>query len=120
MAGTASGQDTARTTFDTTSFGMVTLAAGQTARLNVVHAAVADPRLPPGPCVQDPRLPPGPCVVQLTFRDKSGAVLASSTETLAPGEGASLEIGDDVLVGRGAGRQVWASIAVERAERRTR
>jgi hypothetical protein len=105
---------------DVTSFGIVTLAVGQTARVNVVYAAVADPRLPPNPCVQDPRLPPNPCVVHITFRDGSGAVVASTTETLAPGQAASLEIGDGVLGGRTANRGVWAQVAVETTARRPR
>jgi hypothetical protein len=114
-AGTGWSQDTLpRVALDVTSFGLVTLAAGQTVRLSVVNAAVADPRLPPGPCVQDSRLPPGPCVVHIVFRNSAGSVIASSSETLAPGQGASLDVSDALLVpGRTAGRQVWASIAVE-------
>ena len=104
------------TELDVTSFGLVTLAAGQTIRLSVVRAGIADPRLPPDPCAvaQDPRLPPDPCVVRMVVRNSAGAVIASSSEALAPGQSASLDFSDEHLVpGRTSSRQVWASIAVE-------
>src|SRR6185436_6432630 len=79
-------QHLVRTELDVTSFGLVTLAAGQTIRLSVVRAGIADPRLPPDPCAvaQDPRLPPDPCVVRMVVRNSAGAVIASSSEALAP------------------------------------
>ena len=122
-------QHLVRTELDVTSFGLVTLAAGQTIRLSVVRAGIADPRLPPDPCAvaqdprlppdpcavaQDPRLPPDPCVVRMVVRNSAGAVIASSSEALAPGQSASLDFSDEHLVpGRTSSRQVWASIAVE-------
>jgi len=116
-AGTSwSQQHIVRTELDVTSFGLVTLAAGQTVRLSVVRAGIADPRLPPDPCSapQDPRLPPDPCVVRMVLRNSAGAVIASSSEALAPGQSASLDFSDEHLApGRTSSRQVWASIAVE-------
>ena len=96
-------QHLVRTELDVTSFGLVTLAAGQTIRLSVVRAGIADPRLPPDPCV-----------VRMVVRNSAGAVIASSSEALAPGQSASLDFSDEHLVpGRTSSRQVWASIAVE-------
>ena len=59
---------------------MVGLTGGQTIRLNVVHAAVADRRLPPNPCV-----------VQLNFVDGAGNIISQSTETLRPGQATLLD-----------------------------
>jgi len=51
-----------------TGFGMVGVADGQTARLNLVNVGVPDPTT---------GIPPGPCRARLQFVDADGGVLAA-------------------------------------------
>ena len=62
------------------NFGIVGVARGQTARLNVAFAQ------PP-----DPIFPLGPCRVQLTFFDANGARLATTSVVLLPGQARALD-----------------------------
>src|SRR4051812_6797109 len=76
-------------------FGMVGITRGQTAWLNVVN--VSD--VQPGACPSSDDVPPGPCRAQvdLIFFDRLGRTLAHSTETLAPGRAAFLDLNGDTL-----------------------
>jgi hypothetical protein len=70
------------------AFGMIGIAPGQTARLNVARVH------PP-----DPGLPPGPCRVGLGFVDAEGGLLLPAVQvTLRPGQAAFA----DIALGRGA------------------
>lgn len=78
----------------TLNFGIVDIARGQTARLNVIYTKVemADPNgVPP-----DPYLPPDPYRVTLNFVDRNGRVVAQKIVSLAIGQPAFLDyaIGD--------------------------
>jgi hypothetical protein len=96
------GQDaTTQTRSEYTSFGMVGLSHGQTIRLNVVHAAVAENRLPPNPCL-----------VELNFVDDAGNTIAQSTEVLRPGQATLLDVNGDDLLGRNLRSEVRAFIRV--------
>jgi hypothetical protein len=83
---------------DPPAFGMIGLAQGQTARLNIVSVS-------PGPCTPS-EVSPGPCRVQLAFLDADGRVivtrsgaLAQVTLTLVSGRAASLDLNaDDLLI----------------------
>ena len=66
---------------DPPGFGMVGIAEGQTARLNLVNLTS------PGPSV----IPPGPCRAELQFLDGDGNVLASRRVQLAAGHAAFLD-----------------------------
>ena len=62
-------------------FGLVTLVAGQSIRVNVVcseHGAG--------------HVPPGPCAGELMFHDAAGNTLASQRYALLPGQSASLPL----------------------------
>ena len=59
---------------DPPGYGMVGLAEGQTARLNLVNLGTTNP------------LPPGPCRALLQFFDGAGNPLAGKVVTLKPGE----------------------------------
>jgi hypothetical protein len=76
------------------TFGMVGIAAGQTARLNVVNA------IPVGP----PQLPSGPPVrVTIMFVDANGnpfnigGALLQTTVMLSPGQSAFLDLNSDAI-----------------------
>jgi hypothetical protein len=83
---------------DPPAFGLIGLAQGQTARLNIVSVS-------PGPCTPS-EVSPGPCRVQLAFLDADGRVivkrsgaLAQVTLTLVSGRAASLDLSaDDLLI----------------------
>lgn len=66
--------------------GMVGLALGQAARINVLNAvspsATATPSIP--------------CVASLTYYDAAGAMLKTATVTVAPGAAAHLDIDSDI------------------------
>ncbi len=66
---------------DPPRFGMVGIAEGQTARLNLVNL------YPPGP----PIFPPDPCRAELQFIDADGNVVASRLVRLAAGHAAFLD-----------------------------
>jgi hypothetical protein len=73
---------------DVTLFGMIGLARGQVARLNVVNlrsvpAAEPTPYQVPGPV---------PCTVRLRFLDQRGNPVARSLESILPGDGAFLDL----------------------------
>jgi len=77
-------------------FGMVGIVDGQTARLNVVSL---DPK------ELDPNERPGECMVELSFLDSMGMVLARTTRDLMPGEAAFHDFSfDDVVGTRPTGR----------------
>ena len=65
------------------TFGMVGIAEGQTARLNVLNVGVQAPALG----VQ--------CSAALSFLDDQGAVLKTATVTVIPGRSASLDLDAD-------------------------
>jgi hypothetical protein len=65
---------------DPPGFGMVGIAEGQTARLNVVNLGNADPQSPPDPCR-----------VELQFFDADGNPIAGSRVRVKPGQAASLD-----------------------------
>lgn len=67
---------------DRAQFGMIGVARGQTARLNVVNVAVDNPDI-------------APCPVQLQFLDSHGGLLAQGQFTLGPGEARYLDIVND-------------------------
>jgi hypothetical protein len=64
---------------DPPRFGMVGIADGQTARLNLVNLG------------NGPESPPDPCRAHLQFFDASGNVLAGQRLTVKPGESAFLD-----------------------------
>jgi hypothetical protein len=64
---------------DPPGFGMVGIAAGQTARLNIVNLGNGPAALPP------------PCRVDLQFFDADGNVLADRAVAVKPGESAALD-----------------------------
>jgi hypothetical protein len=66
---------------DPPRFGMVGIAEGQTARLNLVNLLPASPVA----------LPPGPCRAELQFLDGDGSVLASRLVQLEAGHAAFLD-----------------------------
>lgn len=66
---------------DPPRFGMVGIAEGQTARLNLVNL------IPPGP----PDVPPDPCRAELQFLDGDGNVVASRRVQLEAGHAAFLD-----------------------------
>jgi hypothetical protein len=66
---------------DPPRFGMVGIAEGQTARLNVVNLLSPDPST----------LPPDPCRAELQFLDGDGNVVASRRVQLAAGHAAFLD-----------------------------
>ena len=66
---------------DPPRFGMVGIAEGQTARLNMVNL------LPAGPAA----VPPGPCRAELQFLDGDGNVLAARRVRLEAGHAAFLD-----------------------------
>ena len=92
----------------TCRFGMVGITRGQTARLNVVN--VSD--VQPGTCPSSDDVPPGPCRAQvdLVFFDRLGRMLAHSTETLAPGRAAFLDLNGDTLERLGNRAEIRAVI----------
>ena len=65
---------------DPPGFGMVGIAEGQTARLNVVNLGNADPLHPPDPCR-----------VELQFFDADGNAIAGSRARVRPGQAVSLD-----------------------------
>ncbi len=67
---------------DPPAFGLIGVDPFETVRLNAV---CPDTPLPGG-------VNPGPCNVMLAFRDTNGSVLAQSTHSLHPGQGASLDL----------------------------
>jgi hypothetical protein len=69
-------------------FGFVTLARGQTARLNLVNRGL-------------PGLPPDPCRAELAFVDASGAKLNQTEISVAPHEGTTFELSADKLGANG-------------------
>jgi hypothetical protein len=70
-------------------FALVTLGAGQFARVNVAYAA------DPG----DFRHPPDPGRVEIAFYDQDGRLLGETMETLTPGRGTTFEYRPGRLVG---------------------
>jgi len=66
---------------DPPRFGMVGLADGQTARLNLVNLGIPTAT----------GIPPGPCRAHLKFFDGDGNVLASQPVELKPGQAAFLD-----------------------------
>ncbi len=66
---------------DPPRFGMVGIAEGQTARLNLVNLGIPTAT----------GLPPGPCRAHLKFFDGDGNLLASRPVDLKPGEAAFLD-----------------------------
>ncbi|HEY2153160.1 MAG TPA: hypothetical protein VGH34_20290 [Vicinamibacterales bacterium] len=66
---------------DPPRFGMVGIAEGQTARLNLVNLLSPDPST----------LPPGPCRAELQFLDGDGNVVASRGVQLTAGHAAFLD-----------------------------
>ncbi len=64
--------------------GMVGVAQGQTARINVLNAASAT------------STPPLACVASLTYYDATGAKLKSATVSVAPGAAGHLDLFSDV------------------------
>jgi len=73
---------------DVTLFGMVGLARGQIARLNVVNlrsVPAAEPTAYHVPA-------PVPCTVRLRFLDQRGNTIARSLESILPGDGAFLDL----------------------------
>src|SRR5215468_5754342 len=80
------------------SFGMIGIAYGQSAQLNVYVDSLDPNTLPPGPCQPDPTgaFPPGPCApgpwrVTCKILNGDGTVLAQETQTLTLKQAASLE-----------------------------
>jgi hypothetical protein len=65
---------------DPPGFGMVGIAEGQTARINVVNLGNVDPQLPPDPCR-----------VELQFFDAAGNPIAAGRARVKPGQAASLD-----------------------------
>ncbi len=74
-----------------TLFGMIGLARGQSARLNVVNLRTVPA---PDPTIDDASLvtTPVPCHVRLRFLDQRGNTIARSTESILPGDGAFLDL----------------------------
>jgi hypothetical protein len=90
-------------------FGMVGIADGQSARINAV--SVGNPDLIGNPDLfRGHGLPPGPCRVEFVFLDDAGRPIASSTETLAPGQSASLDLPALRTTGRA---QIRATVLVQ-------
>lgn len=94
----------------TCRFGMVGITRGQTARLNVVN--VGD--VPQGLCRSSDDVPPGPCRTQvdLVFFDNAGRQLSRTTETLAPGHSAFLDLNGDTLERQGNRAEIRAAVLV--------
>lgn len=81
-----------------TLFGLIGLARGQTARLNVVNlrrvaaaAPTADQTVPASEPTTHP-VPAVPCNVRLRFVDQRGNTIARSVESIMPGDGAFLDL----------------------------
>ena len=71
-------------------FGLVTLASGQGLRLNLVNTRIAQPNLPPSPCI-----------ARVTFVDSEGNQIGNAqTSELGPGESLSTEATELVAAGR--------------------
>ena len=82
-----------------TLFGMIGLARGQTARLNVVNlrrVAAAVPAAEEAESTAGPTahqlVTPVPCNVRLRFLDQRGNTIARSVESIMPGDGAFLDL----------------------------
>ncbi len=75
---------------DMPAFGLIGLAAGQTARINVSH---------PGSRL----LPPDPCRVRLSFVDGAGTTLAAIESLVAPNQSVHLDVDAAVLARTSAG-----------------
>ena len=71
-----------------TLFGLIGLARGQTARLNVVNLRSLRPAEP----TADQVVTAVPCSVRLSFLDQRGNVIARSVESILPGDGAFLDL----------------------------
>lgn len=82
-----------------TLFGMIGLARGQTARLNVVNLRsvraaepTADQAVPTSEPTAHQLVTPVPCSVRLRFLDQRGNTIARSVESIMPGDGAFLDL----------------------------
>jgi hypothetical protein len=73
---------------DATLFGMIGLARGQTARLNVVNLR----SIPAADATAYPVPLPVPCAVRLRFLDQRGNTIARALESILPGDGAFLDL----------------------------
>ena len=67
--------------------GMVGIAQGQAARINVLNAVFVPASLTP---------PVVPCVASLTYYDAAGAALKTATVTVAPGAAGHLDLFSDI------------------------
>jgi hypothetical protein len=82
---------------DLTLFGMIGLARGQTARLNVVNLRSV-PALEPTP---DQVVTLVPCTIRLRFVDQRGNTIVRSVENILPGAGAFLDLPFHEAIPRG-------------------
>ena len=93
-----------------TLFGMIGLARGQTARLNVVNlrnrnVLAAEPTthevVPASELTAHQLATPVPCSVRLRFLDQRGNTIARSVESIMPGDGAFLNMTFQEAIPRG-------------------
>jgi hypothetical protein len=80
------------------TFGLIGIAFGQTAQLNVVNVP-PDPLLPPDPMV--PPDPIQPVSIEMALVDGDGIILARRSAMLLPNESASLSVNRNSLDRRG-------------------
>ena len=84
--------------------GVVGIARGQAARLNVVNTS---------DIYRAAGVPPDPCLVTLSFYGSDGTLLAQTTKTLLPGQAASLDVNAfNFAPNQGARLQVRAVVTV--------
>lgn len=106
---------------DPPGYSMVGIAAGQTARLNVVltnpgtdRSAPPDPCAPPDPySPPDPYVPPGPSRVRLYVINGDGRVLAEASKALNLCQAGSLEYPAPAGMPAGARQRIRAVVVAE-------
>ena len=109
-----------------TLFGMIGLARGQTARLNVVNLRGRNlPAAEPTAHEVDPiseaaaqLASPVPCGVRLRFLDQRGNTIARSVESIMPGDGAFLDMTFQEAIPRGFEGKRFAIRAIVQVLRR--